>query len=104
MTRPHYSEYVRHMLRFYTRSVINSSQETPFFKTDADKKNWNACYCAIKDNSERDRDILITVYSGYDTLPDEVYQLAKKLKINQNTIWDMMKEFERKVAIKRGLI
>lgn len=104
MNRPYYSEYVRHALRFYTRSVINSSQERPFFKTDVDKKNWQSCYNALKDYSDRDKSILIEVYAGCDTLPDEVYQTAKRYDINQNVIWDMMKDFERKVAKKRGLI
>jgi hypothetical protein len=53
---------------------------------------------------DKDRVILIYVYGAYDTLPDNVYEKAKEFKINQNIIWDMMKEFERKVAKKRGLI
>ncbi len=102
--RPFYSDFVKHAMRFYARSVINSRQEKPFFKTDADKKNWHACSNALKDYSERDKEILVTVYAGFDTLSDEVYQAAKKFDINQNVIWDMMKDFERKVAKKRGLM
>jgi hypothetical protein len=30
--------------------------------------------------------------------------MSKKHKIHQNRIWDMMKEFERKLAKQRGLI
>lgn len=99
MNRPFYSEYVRHALRFYTR---NLSQ--PRFKTDVDKNNWFACANAIKGYSDRDRDILVTVYGGYDTLSDNVYETAKKHSINQAIIWDMMKEFERQIARKRGLL
>ena len=54
--------------------------------------------------SDRDRDILVTVYSGFDTLADNVYETAKKFNINQNIIWDMMKDVERKIAQARGLI
>jgi hypothetical protein len=46
----------------------------------------------------------VAVYGGYDTLPDNVYEMANKYHINQNIIWDMLKEFERKVAKKRLLI
>ena len=104
MNRPFYSEYIRHALRYYTRSVINSNQAKPTFKTDADKQNWLACYSAVKDYAERDKDILISVYSGFDALPDEVCRAAHKYGLDQNIVWDMMKTFERKVARKRGLI
>lgn len=99
MTKPYYSDYVRHSMRFYSRNLSLSS-----FNTEVDKKNWYACHNAIKDYSEEDKHILISVYSGRDTLPDEVYNTAKSLNINQAKIWDMMKSFERKVAKRRGLL
>lgn len=99
MNRPFYSEYVRHALRFYTRNL-----QQPRFKSEVDKNNWYACANALKGYSDRDRDIITSVYSGYDTLSDNVYEAAKLYEINQNIIWDMMKEVERKVARKRGLL
>lgn len=99
MTRPFYSEYVKHALRFYTR---NLSQ--PHFKSVADKNNWFACASVFKNYSDKDREILVAVYSGYDTLADNVYETAKKHGINQSVIWDMMKETERKIAKRRGLL
>ena len=86
-------------MRFYSRN-----QNLSHFKTDADRQNWIACNKAIRDYSDRDKDILVSVYGGYDTLPDNVYEMATKYHINQNIIWDMMKEFERKLAKKRALI
>ena len=99
MNRPYYSEYVRHALRFYTRNL-----QRPTFKTDVDKNNWCSCESVLKSYSERDREILVAVYGGYDTLSDNVYETAKKFEINQNIIWDKMKEVERKIARKRGLL
>lgn len=99
MTRPFYSEYVRHALRFYTR---NLSQ--PHFRSEVDKNNWFACASSFKNYSDRDRDILVAVYGGYDTLADTVYETAKKHSINQSIVWDLMKEVERKIAKRRGLI
>jgi hypothetical protein len=99
MNKPYYSDYVKHSLRFYTRNLSLSK-----FKSEADKKNWFACHNAIKDYPDRDKNILISVYSGYDTLPDEVYNASIKYHIDQNKIWDMMKDFERKVAKRRGLM
>lgn len=97
--RPFYSDYVRHALRFYTRHL-----QTPKFKTEADHDNWYACHNVLKDYSDRDHNIIIAVYSGYDTLADNVYETAKEFGINQNIIWDIMKDFERKVAQARKLI
>lgn len=97
--RPFYSDYVRHCLRFYSRNL-----QQPRFKSEADRNNWFACANTLKSYSDTDRDILITVYSGYDTLADNVYETAKKYDINQNIIWDMMKDVERKIAGKRGLL
>lgn len=99
MNRPFYSEYIRHCLRFYTRNpqMVN-------FKSDADKLNWLACDSIVASCSDRDRDILIRVYGSFDTLADNVYETAKKYDINQNIIWDLMKEIERKIAKRRGLM
>ena len=97
--RPFYSDYVRHALRFYTRNLRLSQ-----FKSAVDKNNWDACKVSLVSFSERDRDILIAVYSGYDTLADNVYETAKKHGINQSIIWDMMKDVERKIAMNRGLL
>lgn len=97
--RPFYLDYVRHTLRFYTRNphIVR-------FKTEVDHANWFACHEVFKDYSNRDRDILMAVYSGFDTLADNVYSASIKFNLNQNIIWDMMKDFERKVAQARKLI
>lgn len=99
MNRPFYSEYVRHALRFYTRNLKALS-----FNTKVDKENWMACHISFKGYSDRERDMLISVYGGYDTLADNVYETARKHDIDQSVIWDMMKEFERKIAKRRGLM
>lgn len=99
MNRPYYSEYVRHCLRFYTRNL-----QTKHFKTEVDKSNWLSCASVLKNYSDRDQDMITMVYSGYDTLGDNVYETANKYEINQSIIWDLMKEIERKIAHRRGLI
>ena len=99
MNRPFYSEYARHCLRFYSRNT-----EKPRFNTEVDKNNWFACHRAIDRYSDRDKDIIIRVYALYDTIADNVYEVAKEYQIDQNIIWDLLKEIERGVARKRGLI
>lgn len=99
MNRPCYTEYVRHCLRFYSRNLGLTR-----FRSDIDRQNWTACSDVIESYGDRDRDIIVMVYGEYDTLADNVYNVSKKLGINQYIIWDMMKDLERKIALKRGLI
>ena len=99
MTRPFYYEYVRHCARFYARNT-----EKPHFNTEVDKNNWYACHRAIEQYSERDHIILVQVYGMRDTIADNVYWVAQTYNLDQKVIWDMLKEFERLVARKRGLI
>ena len=99
MNRPFYSEYVRHCLRFYSRNL-----QQPPFKSEVDRNNWFACKTVLKGYLDRDRDILVGVYGERDTLSDNVYQTAKKYDIDQSIIWDMMKDVERKIAKRRGLL
>ena len=99
MSRPFYSEYVRHCMRFYSRNLHLTR-----FKTPVDEENWNACHSVVLQLTEPTRDILVSVYGGRDTLADEVYNVSHKYSINQNIIWDTMKGFEKAVAIRRGLI
>lgn len=99
MNRPFYSEYVRHCLRFYTRNLVQ-----PDFKTEVDESNWVACAFVLNGFSDRNRDIIIAVYSAYDTLADNVYETAKKYDMEQSVIWDLMKAVERKIAVRRGLL
>ena len=99
MNRPFYSDYVRHTLRFYSRNL-----NKPSFKSEVDERNWSACANILKEYSDRDKDIFVLVYGSFDTLSDNVYCAAKKYSMNQNIIWDMMKDVERKIARKRGLL
>ncbi len=99
MTKPFYTDYVRHTLRFYSRNLHQQH-----FRKGVDKKNWFACHYVINLYSDRDKNILVYVYGSYDTLADNVYEMSKKHNINQSIIWDMMKDVEYKIAIKRNLI
>ena len=83
MARSFYSAYIEHCMRFYARY-----KKPEFFRSDADKKNWLACDNALKDFSAE----------------DNVYHLAKKENINQDTLWKLIGDLERKVAKRRGLI
>lgn len=99
MSKPFYTEYVRHALRFYARYLGQID-----FKSNADKQNWLSANSIIKSYTEPQATILLEVYGGFDTIPDEVYNASKKHNIDQSQIWDMLKEVERRTAKRRGLI
>lgn len=93
-----YSEYVQHCMRFYTR------HPNPKYRTEADKKNWVACDIALKSFDTDEQNVLLTIYSGNDTIPDNVYALSKERNFKQDYVWKLINELERKVARRRGLI
>lgn len=95
---PAYTPYVRHAMRFYSRYLHIKS-----FRNETDKANWFACHRAIQTYNPADKDILTLVYGERDTLPDNVYNVSKRYGVHQDVVWTMMREFERKVAVERGL-
>ena len=98
MARTFYSEYVNHCLRFYAR------YPNPVFRSEAEECNWIACRNALRDFSNENREILLSIYSDGDTVPDNVYRISKEKKIKQDSIWKLINELERKVAKSRSLI
>ena len=98
MDKPYYTDYVRFAMRYYSRHVNQTR-----FSNEVYESNWNACHNVLKVYLDKDRDMLIEVYGAFDTIGDNVYTVANKYQIDQNVIWRLMGEFERKVAIERGL-
>lgn len=93
-----YSEYVKHMMRFYSRSL-----DIQTFKSDVDKNNWFTCNITLAKYPAY-KDVLLDVYSGYGLLDEEVSNAAIKYRIERKFIWDLMKRFERDLAQNRGLL
>ena len=102
--KPHYSEFVRHCLRYYVLTLDEGKGDHPVFKSNAEKENWRACYTVLKDYSEGDMEIISHLYRPGDTVPDKIHQLSALKRIPQDTIWHLVSTTERKVAQKRGLI
>ena len=100
--RKHYSEYVRHCLRFYIATLEVGT--APKFKTAADRTNWLCCRYVVENLDQNDLDFVKQLYSPGDTVPDKVYALAKEHKMSQSYLWSLMDDLEYKIAKKRGLI
>ena len=99
MNKPFYTDYVRHCLRFYARNP-NMNR----FNTLVDRENWYACHKAAENFPGDAKEVILQVYSLRDTLADNVYNVAQVNCIDQNILWDIIKELERNVAKNRGLI
>ena len=99
MVKKHYSDYVRHALRFYARNV-----DTPVFKNIISQQNWLVCNSVINRHFLEHKEVLIAVYQPFDTMGDNVYQASKKYNIPQDNIWVMMADLEKIIAQERGLI
>lgn len=96
--RTFYSEYVQHCMRFYAR------HPSPKFHSDADKQNWKACDSALEGFTDKEKELLIAVYTDNDTIPDNVYKVSTENSMKQDTIWKLINELERRVAKRRNLI
>lgn len=96
--RTRYTEYVRSAMRFYSRYLTKTT-----FKNKVEQNNWEACHNVISRYPARDKDILVYIYGERDTLADNIYNISLKYKLNQDIIWLMVEEFEKEVAIERGL-
>ena len=102
--KPYYSEFVRHCLRYYVKTLDEGKGGCPVFKTDAEKANWAACFYTLKNYSQEDMEIISYIYRPGDTVPDKIYTLAKNNGVPQDSIWSLINTIERKVAKKRGLL
>lgn len=102
--KPHYSEFVRHCLRYYVKTLDEGKGGCPVFRNEAERENWRACHEVLKDYSERDMDTISHIYRPGDTVPDKIYQLSLSNRVSQDTIWHLINTIERKIAQKRGLI
>lgn len=101
--KPCYSEYVRHCLRYYIKTLDEGHGGHPIFKSEVDKANWSACYEVLKDYSEKEMEMISHIYRPGDTIADKIYLLAKTKLVPQDSIWALINTLERKIAKKRGL-
>lgn len=98
--RPFYAEYVNHCMRFYCRNTAKPTS----FKSEVDKKNWEACDTVMGVYTSAERDILLSVYTMNDTMADNVYNTAAKHDVCQDQVWNLITDIGRRVAKHRGLV
>ena len=102
--KPHYSEFVRHCLRYYIKTLDEGKGGQPIFKSDVERANWAACHRVLNGFSENDLDMICHLYRPGDTIADKIYELSKSKRVPQDTIWSLINSVERQIAKRRGLI
>lgn len=102
--KPHYSEFVRHCLRFYIKTLDEGHGGQPIFRSDVERANWAACHIVLNCFSEKDLDMICHLYRPGDTIADKIYELSKSNRVSQDTIWSLINTVERKIAKQRGLV
>lgn len=102
--RPYYSEFVRHCLRYYIKTIDEGKGGCPQFRSDADRDNWKACHYALKHYSDADMDVICHLYRSGDTIADKIYFMAKTTGKSQDYYWNIVTSVERKIAKMRGLL
>lgn len=96
--KTYYSDYARHCLRFYCRCPRSA------FQSEAAKHDWHAGKNALESFSPQNQALLHSLYQNRDTMEDAVYAAAQAAGIEQETIWNLMGEAERRTAKRRGLL
>lgn len=92
--------YVNHMLRMYARNCGKQDN----FQKEIDRRNFQTVEKVLNDLPEWDRNVIIEVYRGRDTLSDNVYRVSKKFKADQGVVWTMLGKVTKKIAKERELI
>lgn len=103
MVRPYYADYIKHCMKYFSKTFTPGAG-TPAFKTEVDRRNWFSCYSIYSRCTAEEKKILLSVYGADDTLADNIYTTARDMGINQDKIWNLVGDFERKVAKRRGLL
>lgn len=99
MSKACYSDYIRHVLRFY----IRKNQKTEFLK-ESDKLNWLACDDVLKLQPDHIKNIFFKIYTSQEPFPQAVRTVSLENDIPEKKLWDIMKNIEKEIAEKRGLI
>lgn len=102
--RPRYSDDVSRWLRHYALTQDEAPGCLLRFKDEEERDGWAACHSVLKDYSRRDANIIIHLYLPGDTMADKIYEMAKSMGVSQNLLWNLMRDTERKIAQKRGLV
>lgn len=93
----YYVPYVRHCVRYYL-----ANRERPAFDNPVSQSNWESVDKTLSQFETQERQILEDAYR--DGLTDTaVYTVSDRYRIPHTMVWVLINQFEKEVAINRGL-
>ena len=98
--KPSYADYTNYCMKFY----VSNTPKPATFKTEVDKKNWEACDSVMRVYTPVEKEILLSVYSMNDTMSDIIYAVSKKLDVCQDQVRNLIRDCSYRIAKRRGLI
>ena len=102
--RTYYTEFTRHCLRYYIKTLDEGKGGCPRFRSDAERENWQACHLVLKDYPTDKLETIAYLYRPGDTIADKIYALAREKGVHQGTLWNLVGTVEQAIARKRGLV
>jgi len=99
--KPFYTDYARHMFRYY---IPRRDDKSIVFHSDAEKLNFGAAQRTMGRMIASERVILEDVYLLAGDTRTSVQSVAKSYNTNENNIWQILNRAEKLIAKERGLI
>lgn len=103
MSKSFYTDYSKHMIRFYLSTTLESN-DPPEFRSEADEKNWRSVKEIFDQLSEEQVFVLREMYFEFKEVGQRAFETSKTTGMKQKKIFDLMRNVERKVAQQRGLL
>lgn len=97
--KPFYSDYVRHCLRFYARY----HDPIPVFRSNIDLENWEACETVLDKHLDY-KQLVFDIFCEKGSVMNAVTKIATELNCTESSIWNILFDIEKDIAIERGLI
>jgi len=102
MAKTHYSDFASHALRFFARNQHRLGKME--FQSNAEMLNWNACIQAMIPFDDDQKAILLKLYRGWQSFPENVARVSRESHIPQSTLWAWNNTLLEAFAKNRGLI
>ena len=105
--KPYYSDYTKHMMRFYAKTAKEENTLHPVggtFRSDIDKANWKICSSALKKYPDKKISVIMDAYTHNDSMSESIVEVAKIYNMHKEVIWDWISKLEHDLAKRRGLV
>lgn len=102
MAKAYYTDYASHAMRYFARN--QDKLGNMHFRSNAEMMDWNACIQTMGSFDNDQKSILLELYCGWQSFPENVARVSKERGIAQSTIWAWNNDLLEVFAKNRGLI